>query len=295
MVIPPGRPETLTPEQEQVLKEFWLASFVVFGVATTLPKNLSILGTDPSTTASSTDLTASTTPSETTTSTTTTDTTPAASVNEKKKSTSRFWSRSSKKETPTPQSTTTTGTAPDIALAATIAKAEGAQDKYGQSKQFKKILESMRPGELREAFWDMVKHDNPDGLLLRFLRARKWDVDDALFMMVSTMHWRLKEAKVEELNKTGEEMALKNGQNGFLNQIRMGKSFLHGTDKEGRPICTVRVKLHRKSDQTEKDLENYTVYIMETARLMLKHPVDTAVSPTPSSISYLTRTDNPPL
>lgn len=61
-----------------------------------------------------------------------------------------------------------------------------------------------------------------------------------------------------------------------MKQVRMGKSFLHGHDKEGRPICVVRVRLHKQADQTEQSLERYTVYIMETARLMLRPPVDTA-------------------
>lgn len=61
-------------------------------------------------------------------------------------------------------------------------------------------------------------------------------------------------------------------------QLRIGKSYLHGLDKEGRPICFVRVRLHKQGEQSEESLERYTVYIMETARLMLQPPVDTAVS-----------------
>ncbi len=64
----------------------------------------------------------------------------------------------------------------------------------------------------------------------------------------------------------------------FLEQIRMGKSFLHGVDKAGRPICIVRVRLHRQGEQAEESLERYTVYIIETARMLLTPPVDTAVS-----------------
>jgi hypothetical protein len=61
-------------------------------------------------------------------------------------------------------------------------------------------------------------------------------------------------------------------------QLRMGKSFLHGTDKDGRPCCYVRVKLHKQGEQSEKSLERFTVYTIETTRMMLKPPVDTAVS-----------------
>lgn len=63
----------------------------------------------------------------------------------------------------------------------------------------------------------------------------------------------------------------------FMQQLRMGKSFLHGTDKEGRPICVVRVRLHRNGDQCAESIERYTVHIIETARLLLIAPVETAV------------------
>jgi len=62
-----------------------------------------------------------------------------------------------------------------------------------------------------------------------------------------------------------------------MHQLRIGKSFLHGWDKQGRPICYVRVRLHKAGEDSEDSLERYTVYIMETARLMLNNHVDTAV------------------
>ena len=64
----------------------------------------------------------------------------------------------------------------------------------------------------------------------------------------------------------------------FLHQMRMGKSFLHGVDRMGRPICVVRVRLHRASEQSVETLERFTVYTIETARLLLAPPVETAVS-----------------
>ncbi|KAK4897270.1 hypothetical protein LTR28_001735, partial [Elasticomyces elasticus] len=134
----------------------------------------------------------------------------------------------------------------------------------------------------------MAKHDNPDALLLRFLRARKWDVHNALVMLVSTMHWRAVEMHVDDdIMLNGELHALRQSKSAgskaeqgegadFLAQMRMGKSFLHGVDREGRPMCFVRVRLHRQGEQSEKSLERYTVYTIETARMMLKPPVDTA-------------------
>ena len=76
--------------------------------------------------------------------------------------------------------------------------------------------------------------------------------------------------------RAGENGPIAAGDDEFMKQLRMGKSFLHGTDKDGRPICFVRVRLHKPADQSERTLERYTVFTMETARLMLRSPVDTA-------------------
>ncbi|KAE8386849.1 CRAL/TRIO domain protein [Aspergillus alliaceus] len=160
-------------------------------------------------------------------------------------------------------------------------------DKYGQSKEFQQALTDMKPEEIRLTLWNMVKQDNPDSLLLRFLRARKWDVKKALIMLISTIRWRLQDVKVDnDVMKNGELVALEQSKSSdpaekkkgeeFLAQMRMGKSFMHGVDKAGRPIVAIRVRLHKPSDQSTDTLDRFTVYTIETARMMLSPPVETA-------------------
>ncbi|CAD0022156.1 unnamed protein product [Aureobasidium pullulans] len=163
-------------------------------------------------------------------------------------------------------------------------------DKHGQAKEFRQAIQNQSPESLRTAFWGMVKHDDPDALLLRFLRARKWDVQAALVMMISTLHWRSQEMHVDDDivykgeggavidAKSASDATAKKDAEDFLTQLRMGKSFLHGVDAEGRPVCVVRARLHRAGEQTEKSLERFTVYTIDTARMMLRPPIDTAVS-----------------
>lgn len=114
------------------------------------------------------------------------------STHSKKKSLGRLLSRSTKRDSHPPA----TATPLSPTTAASPVTLDDSDDKYGHNKDFKVALASQTPAELREAFWGMVKCDNPDGLLLRFLRARKWDVDKALVMMVATMGWRSKEMDV---------------------------------------------------------------------------------------------------
>jgi hypothetical protein len=246
--LAPGTVGNLTPEQQIKLQEFWVLALKVFGLT------LEELEAPQSTTAS--------------------DAATPAPAQDKKKTKGRWgiW-----------------GGADDTKSGSDGVASVVDDDKYGQSKEFKQALEDMKPEEIRTAFWSMVKGDNPDSLLLRFLRARKWDTKKALVMLISTMRWRLLEMHVDDdIMFNGEASALKQSQGSdpkekkrgedFLTQMRLGKSFLHGVDRAGRPICVVRVRLHKAGDQDNEGLERFTVYTIETARLLLAPPIETAVS-----------------
>ncbi|KAI9822349.1 MAG: hypothetical protein M1827_000068 [Pycnora praestabilis] len=277
----PGRPGNLTPEQETKLRDFWLVTLGVFGVHSDHTTRAGNGKSDDSSIITNLPAHPST-PVERQREDT------LDSEKKKKKRISLFGRKHHKDDKEID------GDSPDeghtSALSAPTAHAPSSwdtDDKFGQTKDFKEAIASQSPADLRAAFWSMVKHDHPDGLMLRFLRARKWDAQKALIMLISTMHWRLKEMHVDDdVIKKGEGGALeaakstnpttrKEGED-FLAQLRMGKSFLHGVDKEGRPMCFVRVRLHRQGEQSEASLERYTVYIIETARLFLTPAVDTA-------------------
>lgn len=161
-------------------------------------------------------------------------------------------------------------------------------DKHGQTKEFKQALRDMTPEELRQTIWSFTKGDDPDSLMLRFLRARKWVVQDALVMLVATAHWRAKDIHIDdeillrgeehfaELEKSGKGTDKQLGKD-FMAQLRRGKSIIHGVDKAGRPITFVRVRLHHGGDQSPESIEKYTVYTIETARLMVRPPVETGI------------------
>lgn len=147
------------------------------------------------------------------------------------------------------------------------------------------VLSKLSPEELRSAFLTMAKQDNPDALVLRFLRAEKWDVAKGFVKLVNTLAWRTKEIRVDEdIVPNGELYALqeskkseKNDGGDFLAQLRMGKSYFHGADKEGRPICVVRVRFHKPGAQSEKALNRYIVHCIEMVRILLVPPVETMV------------------
>lgn len=266
--MPPGRPGTLTPEQEGKLRELWSATMRVFGVYE--PSAVETNGTETASTAA---------PSEVS---------EKDGKKDKKKSRLHVFRRNKGEKGGDADGNAPSGTATPVSDISALSIAD-EDDKHGQNKEFKAALANTAPEDLRKAFWSMVKHDHPDGLLLRFLRARKWDIEKALVMMISTMHWRLEQMHVDDdIMKNGEEEAVKESKSDdakvkkegedFLAQLRMGKSYLHGLDGEGRPMCIVRARLHRAGEQSEASLERFTVYTIETARMLLRPPVDTAVS-----------------
>lgn len=253
----PGRVGNLTPEQEEKLRELWAAILRVCGVA------------DPDEP-----------PSSSVAAPVAADKSSSKEKGKKRRVT--LFSRKGHKDKNGNSDSASTKSGVSSSL-----RDDDADDKYGQNKQFLETLANTSPEIIRATIWAMVKHDHPDALVLRFLRARKWDVEKALVMLISTMNWRANEMHVDdeimkkgdaamvELSKSSDPKEKQLGED-FMAQIRMGKSFLHGVDDQGRPICVVRVRLHHQGEQCEESLEKYIVYLIETARMVLRPPVDTA-------------------
>ncbi|KAL1917893.1 uncharacterized protein VTP21DRAFT_3727 [Calcarisporiella thermophila] len=141
------------------------------------------------------------------------------------------------------------------------------------------LLKGMNPKDLQRSFWDITTQDYPDTILLRFLRARKWDVQAALRMMLATQKFRMEEdvAGLIQQGDLGMEKHFKStGEKGWRFQWESGKSFFLGTDKWNRPICYINVRLHFKKDQDDVPLRKFTLLVIETARQLLVPPVETS-------------------
>lgn len=156
-------------------------------------------------------------------------------------------------------------------------------------KSMEKILSTMTPEEMCFAILKMAKQEHPDSLLLRFLRARKWDVGKAFTMLATNILWRKEMEVDDDILPKGELYALEQSRNDklsakekkegndFIAQLKTGKSFLHGFDRQGRPVNYVRVKIHKPGAQSEEVLERYIVHVIESTRLIVSPPVETGV------------------
>ncbi|CAF1040728.1 unnamed protein product [Adineta steineri] len=106
--------------------------------------------------------------------------------------------------------------------------------------------------------------DNPDVLLLRFLRAKKWNINLAFEQLIETIKWRI-QSNVNQIVFNGENHL-------SYEEILTGKTFYLGQDKFGRPINYVSVKDHIKGQFPSESTEKLTIFTMETGRKLLKYP-----------------------
>jgi hypothetical protein len=125
---------------------------------------------------------------------------------------------------------------------------------------------------LRNSFWKFVKADDPDTIMLRFMRARKWDVSRAVAMLAGCLKWRL-DNNVEELAEQGD---LGNGPKieKFIDQEQSGKAYALGTALNEQPICYIHVRKHFTSGQPGSSMQSYVIYVMESFRMLMMPPND---------------------
>ena len=89
--------------------------------------------------------------------------------------------------------------------------------------------------------------DSPDGNMLRFVRARKGDVDRGMAMMANCLKWRL-DTDVATLVAKGD---LVNGKQipNYIDQQKSGKVQISGCTSTEQPICYVLMKYESLLDR----------------------------------------------
>lgn len=154
-------------------------------------------------------------------------------------------------------------------------KSIGVSSPETQAEALHQSVRGLDGTEFDEAFRRMIRIDQPDNLVLRFLRARKWDVAKGLAMFGDTIAWRVEE-NIEEMVQKGELLGTEGGDEGLILQLTDGKAQIHGSDKQARPIVHIGAHLHKPKAQGEESIQRYTITTIENARLCLEDPVDTA-------------------
>lgn len=241
--ILPGRVESLTDEQEHVLKQVWMY-ILHFSGYTIRPHGPLLRANSVKSTISS-----------------------SHDKKSEKKKTGLFGKLKRNKKTEKEE---------HEALTRTLSNQSSYDPNVKHSTDLKvhDALKYLDADKTLKAFWKVIRQDSPDNLMLRFIRARKWDVDNALLMLSHSIEWRVKESKVDDVLLSGELSCLEKKQMGVINQFKSGKCIIRGKDKKGRPLVIVRPRFHHSSEQTFEEIEIFTLLLIEYARLMLNEPVD---------------------
>lgn len=120
----------------------------------------------------------------------------------------------------------------------------------------KKFLRS----KLGEELFHLIGIENPDSIVLRWLRARKWNIVSATQMLIETLEWR---------HRWGVRQLLMNGEKDLNEKECLScKTYHLGKDKQGRPVTYVHASEHIRGLFPLQDTEKYIVLIMETGRYL---------------------------
>lgn len=124
-----------------------------------------------------------------------------------------------------------------------------------------KLVEKIDANPLSQEFYDQFSCDDPDTLLLRFLRARKWNLIDSLLMVVDTFYWH-KSFGVGNILRKGES-----GVKEYL--LTCGKHYAWNVDYKGRLVIWITSRLHDKNKQTLHENLVGLVFLIEHARRLM--------------------------
>lgn len=153
-----------------------------------------------------------------------------------------------------------------------------SQNTPEKTGQFLEHMKNKSPEHFSRSLWETFLADHPDTTILRFLRARDFDVAKAVEMFVSSINWRDERKVQETIIGGGEAVGIKASptaeEEAFMAQYRSGKSYVRGTDKDDHPVYVIRVRLHDPHKQTAEAMETYVLHNIETLRMMAREPND---------------------
>lgn len=159
-------------------------------------------------------------------------------------------------------------------------------------------LSKYSPRDLHRSFLAGTRHELYDNYLLRFVRARKLHVENALTMISRSLHWRAEEYPVDEWFLEGDAQAYVDGlAPGLIKNLTTEKSAIIGYDYLGGPVFLFQARKHFAHDSPLEETQRFILMLVEWMRLFMD---DTQARDTGLVMFDLTgfslkNTDNPPI
>ncbi|KAJ2850659.1 phosphatidylinositol transfer protein csr1 [Coemansia brasiliensis] len=131
--------------------------------------------------------------------------------------------------------------------------------------------ESAKSRSFRSAFWQAASQmANPDSWVLRFLRARKWDVDAAMQMLHKALQWRAGQA-IDEIVFYGESLL-------HYHTMQTGLAFACAKDRLENPVYVVRVRVNLAQNRNIQAIKRFLCWQIETSQLLAAGQADGRVT-----------------
>ena len=112
----------------------------------------------------------------------------------------------------------------------------------------------------------LIGDDNPDAVLLRWLRTCKWNINGAVHRIMETLEWQ---------HRWGVRALIEKGESDLSSEeIKIGKSYFVGHDRVGRAISYVPVKNHVRGQFPSIVSEKLSVFLTVIGRKLVQAPAE---------------------
>ncbi|KAJ2781563.1 phosphatidylinositol transfer protein csr1 [Coemansia javaensis] len=147
-----------------------------------------------------------------------------------------------------------------------------AEDERLVPSEFRSLFgDSAGERSFRTLFWQAATQiGDPDSWVLRFLRARKWDVPSAYDMIRKTLEWRAAQA-IDEVVFFGESQL-------HHHTMDSGLSFACTVDRLGNPVYIVRVRVNVARNRNIQAIKRFLCWQIETSQMLSAGPADGRVT-----------------
>lgn len=162
----------------------------------------------------------------------------------------------------------------DLSAATSIPKtlSDGTEVHCKPKKSILPLFTKYQPNELHRAFWKMQRGDLLDNWVLKFIRARNFDVERGLNMFTTDLDWKSNECQAYEWLLEGDSISYLRGINpGFVKNFTVSKAWIKGHDRKNNIVFVFRAKLHMIADGNPQDeMKRWCVLMIEWCRFYMK-------------------------
>jgi len=134
------------------------------------------------------------------------------------------------------------------------------------NERVRKLVQGDDRERLSKELWEWIMMDDPDKMVLKYIRAKKFNsTTDSLELLINALKFRA-ERKLSTIYHENPSI---------LKQLKTAKAFIFGFDRSGSPIFRVNPRKHKAADQSPRELEDFILYSMEVTRLFVLPPAET--------------------